>query len=170
MKDTEDRDEVATCLREAEEEIGLPGHQVQVLARLLPSINRRQILVSPIVGLVTDPDFSPTVNPDEVEAAFLLPLDRFLSDRDHTAHMYSNHGISWTIHFFEDLVGERLFRTWGLTASMCVNLAVAVLRQEPDFSWDDGNTVDNPYATQAVYLQKYSEDRLRQEAATGGKL
>lgn len=39
-RDPSDRDDVDTALREAEEEIGLPPDDVQVVCRLFPIINK----------------------------------------------------------------------------------------------------------------------------------
>lgn len=39
-RDPSDRDDVDTALREAEEEIGLPADEVQVVCRLFPIINK----------------------------------------------------------------------------------------------------------------------------------
>lgn len=39
-RDPSDRDDVDTALREAEEEIGLPPDDVQVVCRLVPIINK----------------------------------------------------------------------------------------------------------------------------------
>lgn len=39
-RDPEDRDDVHTALREAEEEIGLPADQVEVVCRLFPILNK----------------------------------------------------------------------------------------------------------------------------------
>lgn len=43
--DPEDQDEVDTALREAEEEIGLPPEQVEVICKLFPIINKACILL-----------------------------------------------------------------------------------------------------------------------------
>ena len=164
MKDPDDKDEAATCLREAHEEIGLDPGKVEVLARLVPTVNRRQILITPVVGLA-DENFEPVVNPDEVEAAFILPLERFLSSQDHTNFTYENQGKLWISAVFQDYVGDALFRTWGLTASMCVRLAIGLFEREPDFEWHETETftVQNPYIAAKEYIQLYmkGKEKLR---------
>lgn len=156
MKDLGDIDEAATCLREAEEEIGLQKHQVMILAQLLPRINRRQILITPLIGLVQS-SFTPSVNPSEVEEAFCLPLERFLSKHNYSSSSYDFYGIMWYIHFFTDTINEKTFVTWGLTATMCVETAIAVLKRVPEFKWDSTglNSIQNPYAVQTKFIRKF---------------
>ncbi|KAG8012577.1 Hypoxanthine-guanine phosphoribosyltransferase, partial [Nibea albiflora] len=61
-RDPSDRDDVDTALREAEEEIGLPPDEVQVVCRLFPIINKSGLLVTPVVGFI-DESFCPCPNP-----------------------------------------------------------------------------------------------------------
>ena len=56
------------------------------MAELLPMLNIRMNLITPIVGIV-DSDFVPTLNV-EVSRAFRLPLERFLSDRSHESQSF----------------------------------------------------------------------------------
>ena len=160
MKDPDDVDEIDTCLRESEEEIGLKKHQVQIIAQFLPRINRRQILITPVIGLV-DPAFVPESNPDEVEDAFCLPLDRFLNAEEHVSSLYSHREINWIIHWFTDVIDDKQFITWGLTAHLCVQVAMVMFQREPDFEWDAGgeDSVENLFVLQKKYLVAFSEEK-----------
>ena len=76
-QDDGDADLEATALREASEEIGLPGEQVEVLGRLAPHETVTGFTMTPILGLVRD-DFTPKVDPEEVEEMFTVPLAHVL--------------------------------------------------------------------------------------------
>ncbi|KAJ4837714.1 hypothetical protein Tsubulata_027923 [Turnera subulata] len=74
-----DVNDSATALREATEEIGLNPTLVHVVASLEPFISQHQLRVTPVVGLLSKiEDFTPTLNPDEVDAIFDVPLEMFL--------------------------------------------------------------------------------------------
>jgi len=137
-KDEADLDEVQTCLRETQEEIGISPEHVEIVGKLYPGILRRQMFVVPVVGIIPDNLlFKP--NPDEVEVVFSLPLRRFLSSRDHILseiRTTPDQVEPWRFHCFDDDVGpnESVIRTWGWTAMICIQLAVAIFQQEPSFS------------------------------------
>lgn len=74
----DDRDLVATALREAWEEVGLPPGQVRVLGRLAPVPVPTGFLIVPYVGLVDGP-FEPRPQATEV-TAILTPTLRTIAD------------------------------------------------------------------------------------------
>src|SRR5271155_1664564 len=63
--DEGDADEVATALRETEEEIGLSRSHIEPIGRLDRYITRTGFTVTPVVALVAPP-FTLTVDPNEV--------------------------------------------------------------------------------------------------------
>ncbi len=77
MWDSADTSLLHTALREAEEEIALPAQRVEVIARLPAQLTRRQVRVTPYVGV-----FAPEerLAPDltELDAVFRVPLAHFL--------------------------------------------------------------------------------------------
>ncbi|HSW13164.1 MAG TPA: CoA pyrophosphatase [Solimonas sp.] len=117
-RDEEDASVVANALREAEEEIGLPPANVEVLGYLddYPTITR--YLVTPVVGLVSG---EPEIKPHEGEVAevFEAPLDYVLDLRNFERKLLSNEGLN--VPFFEVNYGRH--RIWGATAGMLWNLA-----------------------------------------------
>ncbi|XP_054476583.1 peroxisomal coenzyme A diphosphatase NUDT7 [Anoplopoma fimbria] len=132
-RDPSDGDDVDTALREAEEEIGLPASDVQVVCRLVPIINKSGLLVTPVVGFI-DESFRPCPNPAEVSAVFTVPLDFFTSDKDH----YASHGAAGTMKllhsfYFVDPDSGRQYHIWGLTAMFAILVAAIALRRKPEF-------------------------------------
>ncbi|KAK5867553.1 hypothetical protein PBY51_012029 [Eleginops maclovinus] len=132
-RDPSDRDDVDTALREAEEEIGLPPDDVQVVCRLVPIINKSGLLVTPVVGFI-DESFCPCPNPAEVSAVFTVPLDFFTSDKDH----YATHGVAGTMgmlhsFYFMDPDSGSQYHIWGLTAIFAILVAALALKKKPDF-------------------------------------
>jgi 8-oxo-dGTP pyrophosphatase MutT (NUDIX family) len=102
-----------TALRETEEEIGLDRGFVDVIGRLPDYVSGSGFRVAPVLGIVR-PGFLLTVNEDEVDDVFEVPL-RFVMDA-------ANHGREsreWqgrTRYFYTMPYGDRYI--WGLTAGI----------------------------------------------------
>ncbi|XP_068595084.1 hypoxanthine-guanine phosphoribosyltransferase-like [Brachionichthys hirsutus] len=137
-RDPRDKDDVETALREAEEEIGLPANQVQVVCRLFPLVSKNGLLVTPVVGFI-DETFCPRPNLAEVSAVFPVPLDFFTREKDHRAPPPA----SWmhSFHFVDPGSGTH-FHIWGLTAMMGIMAAAFACRKEPEF--DVGFDIGDP--------------------------
>jgi 8-oxo-dGTP pyrophosphatase MutT (NUDIX family) len=78
--DPGDAGAVAAALREAEEEIGLPPAQLQVLGVLEPHETVTGFLVTPVLARITAP-FTPRPEAGEVEEVFTIPFSHLTSDR-----------------------------------------------------------------------------------------
>lgn len=143
-REPSDQDDVDTALREAQEEIGLPPDDVQVVCTLFPIINKSGLLVTPVVGFI-DESFCPSPNPAEVSAVFTVPLDFFTSQKDH----YAAHGAAGLVgplhsfHFVDPDSGSR-YHIWGLTAMLAILVAALALRKKPEF--DVGFDSEDPLA------------------------
>lgn len=139
-----DRDDVHTALREAEEEIGLPSDEVQVVCRLFPVISKNGLLVTPVIGFIEE-SFCPSPNPAEVSSVFPVPLDFFTSERDH----YVAHGAAGMVgplhsfHFVDPDSGSQ-YHIWGLTAMLAILVAALALKKKPEF--DVGFNSEDPSA------------------------
>jgi 8-oxo-dGTP pyrophosphatase MutT (NUDIX family) len=114
----EDRDVIATALREAEEEVGLPPDRVQVLGRLDNYVTSTGYEVAPVVGLI-QPPFPVTPDPHEVAEVFEVPLAFLVDPRNHERHSREWQGRT---RFFYVLPYQDRY-IWGATAGMLVNLA-----------------------------------------------
>ena len=113
-----DRDPIAAALRETEEEVGLPGHRVDVIGRLDTYVTGTGFEITPIVGLVTPP-FPLTIDPFEVAEAFEVPLSYVLDPRNHNRTVRESAGRA-RVFFVLPYEGRNI---WGATAGMLVNLA-----------------------------------------------
>ncbi len=76
---------VETALREAEEEIGLAAHDVQVLGSMPTYTTVTSYIVTPVVGIVR-PDFTLRLDPSEVSEVFEVPLAFLMSPAHHRRH------------------------------------------------------------------------------------
>ncbi|XP_006860366.1 PREDICTED: peroxisomal coenzyme A diphosphatase NUDT7 [Chrysochloris asiatica] len=129
-----DVDEVATALREAQEEVGLRPHQVEVVCCLVPQIFEAKMLITPVVGII-DEDFQAQPNPDEVKDVFLVPLAYFLHPLVYHQKYVTSSGYRVLIHCFEYTNPENgvTYHIRGLTAKLAVLLALIILEKRPTF-------------------------------------
>ena len=116
--DPHDDGPVAAALREAEEEIGLPPREVELIGIADPYRTITGFEVIPVVGVVP-PDLPLAPHPGEVAAMFEAPLDYLLDPANQVVRAAEFRGATRT--YYEILWGER--RIWGATAAMIVNLS-----------------------------------------------
>jgi 8-oxo-dGTP pyrophosphatase MutT (NUDIX family) len=108
-----DRDPAAAAVREAEEEIGLDPRKVEAIGYLPPYLTRTGFRIVPVLGRV-DPDHRLTLNPNEVETAFEVPLAFLMTPENHRRG--SRVLLGAPRHFYEMPFGERYI--WGITAGI----------------------------------------------------
>lgn len=123
--DPDDDGPEATALREAWEELGVEPANVEVLGTLtpfyIPPSNNR---LTPVVGLsVGVPALRP--DPDEVEAAFSVPLQTLLDPATVQEEIWERRELQFRVPFFA-LEG---YKVWGATALLLSEL-VARMRRE----------------------------------------
>ena len=105
------------ALREAHEEVGLARDLVTPLGYLDPYLTRTGFRIIPVVGVVK-PEFGLTLNPDEVDEAFEVPLDFLMSPGNHERHSREAQGLLRTFHA---MAYEGRF-IWGVTAGILRSL------------------------------------------------
>lgn len=115
-----------TALREAEEEIGLPRSQVDILGMLPDYYIATGFRVTPVVGLIEAP-FPVTLDNFEVAEIFEVPLQFFLNPANHEQHSTNSHGRSRR-YYAMPYQGRFI---WGATAGILYNLYQA-LRDETE--------------------------------------
>ena len=113
----DDADEIATALRETEEEVGLRREFVRVAGALDPYETGTGFSIKPIVGFVRE-GFVLVPDTSEVAEIFEVPL-RFLMDpTNHERHMGVWQGRER--HYYAmNFDGHYI---WGATAGMLINL------------------------------------------------
>jgi 8-oxo-dGTP pyrophosphatase MutT (NUDIX family) len=115
-RDPEDADLRETALREAEEEIGLPRADVEVLGELEPtSTFVTGYLIHPFVGLIPA-GRRWRLSPSEVDSVLELPLQELRDGRTRTS--IERRGITFETDAY--IVGETLI--WGATARILESL------------------------------------------------
>jgi len=111
-------DAVAAALREAEEEVALPRHAVELAGVCDPYRTGTGFEVTPVVGVVP-PDLTLVPAEAEVAAVFEVPLAFLLDPANRQERFAEWHGA--TRPYYEVRWRDR--RIWGATAGMIANLA-----------------------------------------------
>jgi len=110
-----------TALREAEEEIGLPRSQVDILGMLPDYYIPTGFRVTPVVGLIAVP-FPVKIDSFEVEEIFEVPLHFFLDPANHEQHSTNFQGRPRR-YYAMPYQGRFI---WGATAGILYNLYQAL--------------------------------------------
>lgn len=123
--DPDDADAIATALREAHEEVGLPATAVDVLGTLPVYTTVTSYVVTPVVGLV-DPAARLTVEPFEVDEAFEVPMAFLMNPAKHQRHRFvlgeqAREFLSMPWRGMGHRGVEREYFIWGATAAMLRN-------------------------------------------------
>ena len=115
--DPDDASPIHTALREAEEEIGLPGAFVRPLGYLDPYLSSSNFFVLPVVALVA-PGAPLAPNPQEVADIFEVPLAFLMDESNHELHARPWRGA--IRQYYAMPFGRHYI--WGVTAGIVRNL------------------------------------------------
>lgn len=80
--DAADASAEAAALRETEEEIGLARDRVEIVGRMPDYVTGSGYRIAPVLAVVR-PGFCFTINPDEVDAVFEVPLSFLMDPANH---------------------------------------------------------------------------------------
>lgn len=119
--DAEDRDAVATALREADEEIGLGAQYVDVIGAMEDYETVTGFAVTPVVGFVR-PDFALKIDPGEVDDVFEVPLDFILDPKNQQIQSREWQGKKRHYYVFP----HDRYHIWGATAAMLVRFSALI--------------------------------------------
>jgi 8-oxo-dGTP pyrophosphatase MutT (NUDIX family) len=114
----------ATALREANEEIGLEHRLVEVLGSMPVYRTGTGYMVTPVVGLV-DPAHSLTLDRNEVDDAFEVPLAFLMDPANHQRRHYRWGDVDrmfYAMPWRPAQRQEKEYFIWGATAAMLRNL------------------------------------------------
>lgn len=111
--DPQDTGPIATALREAEEEIGLPQHQIEIAGYLDVYETGSGFLVTTVVGFV-QPHFDLKLDAFEVADVFEVPLDFILDSANYQAYPGGWGQQNLYLHYQNRLI-------WGVTAGILIN-------------------------------------------------
>jgi 8-oxo-dGTP pyrophosphatase MutT (NUDIX family) len=114
------------ALREAHEEVGLAPAAVEVIGSLDAFLTGTGFTVTPVVGVVRDPDFVATPDPREVAGVFEVPLGIILDRGAMGVGYFERHGSR--LLTYELLYGGR--RIWGATAAILRNFQDVILDED----------------------------------------
>ncbi|MFM7801973.1 MAG: CoA pyrophosphatase [Limnohabitans sp.] len=116
-KDPQDADEIATALREAQEEVGLHPDFVSVLGCLPVYVTGTGYRVTPVVALL-NPAMKLAANPQEVADVFEVPLAYLMDPANHRRHAVQWRGVTreWFSMPYDTEHKQRLI--WGATAGI----------------------------------------------------
>jgi 8-oxo-dGTP pyrophosphatase MutT (NUDIX family) len=122
----EDDGPAATALREAEEEVGLPHAQVEVIGQLPSYTTVTSFVVTPVVALVQAP-YALALDSFEVAEAFEVPLAWLMNPAHHRRHLFAYEGdqrqfLSMPYTGLGPDGQPREYFIWGATAAMLRNL------------------------------------------------
>lgn len=123
VRDPEDPSEVATALRETEEEVGLPRDRIRVLGNLPSFPTFTGFEVTPVIGLL-DPweerieTLPVTRSPEEIAEIFWARLSELNDPAIYRPELLNRGGIEVLTHSYQ--VGAH--RIWGITGLIVKNL------------------------------------------------
>lgn len=117
-QEPEDRNLLATALRETEEEIGLTRDSIDVIGNLprFRTVSRYEVL--PFIGFIQQP-MHLKLDANEVELVFEVPLDFLLDQRNHYIHWVKRTNTQHPVYFM-NWHGKVI---WGATAAFVRNLS-----------------------------------------------
>lgn len=125
--DPEDPSPLGAALREAEEEVGLPREQVDVIGAIEAYVTGTGFRVTPFVGVI-HPAFRPITDDGEVAEVFEAPLDFLMNPSNRQMRKGFWRGAERTAY----AIPWRGYDIWGATAGMLKALSdrIAAAREE----------------------------------------
>jgi 8-oxo-dGTP pyrophosphatase MutT (NUDIX family) len=121
-----DANDVATALRETQEEIGLPPDNIDVLGQLPGYGTVTGFRITPIVGLVRAP-LALALDAFEVAEVFQVPLAHLVNPRNYQIHRIERAGL--VREFYAVPYAGRFI--WGATAGMLAAFCAYIGRPVP---------------------------------------
>lgn len=109
MAEEDDRNAMATALRETEEELGVDSSTIQLLGRMQNFVTIHKMVIHPFVGILAWPQ-KVNFSKDEVSKVFSIPVQWLMNPENYVEREYNGHP---DVVFYDPYDGEIL---WGITA------------------------------------------------------
>ncbi|GHE85521.1 CoA pyrophosphatase [Thalassotalea profundi] len=113
-----DINEIATALRETQEEIGVSENNITVVGTLPTYHTATGYHITPVLGFI-DPPCQYCLNTNEVAEIFHVPLNHFLNSNNHIALNLYHNLTTHSVYFMP----YKHYNIWGVTASILKKLA-----------------------------------------------
>lgn len=117
--DPGDASPLRAALREAQEEVGLPSAQVEIIGQLPPHRTVTGFTVTPVLGLIAG-DYAPIPEPGEVDEVFEVPAAHILDPARYRVERRLWRG-DWRSYW---VAPYGPYYIWGATACILRGLAV----------------------------------------------
>lgn len=114
-----DHSYIHTALREAEEEIALNQSNVEVVGQYPKMKTFTGFEITPVIGLVKQ-DFTPVLDPGEVDEIFTVPLSYLLKSTNRHKKTFKRNGQMFPVYF----IPYQQHFIWGATAAMINSLCL----------------------------------------------
>ena len=122
--DEHDKDEIATAIRECEEEIGIQGKYLTPFAVLPPYLAFSGFRIYPVIATVK-PGFNIEINEEEVSSVFEVPLSFLMTAENHQTKSQNFNGNER--HYYVMPYKEHYI--WGVTAGIIRSLYEQVIEE-----------------------------------------
>ena len=122
-KEKFDSSPIETALREAEEEVGLSQHLVEIVASLPTHKTATGFIINPYIGIISQP-FKETLRCGEVDEVFTVPFDHILNEKNFSIQTRKWNGSQRKYY----AVPYGPYYVWGATARILLNLSKALSR------------------------------------------
>ncbi|QRW18079.1 NUDIX family hydrolase [Rhizoctonia solani] len=138
--DPEDGSMVKTAIREAHEEVGLSyDHpQLHILTTLAPFLSQFRLLVTPVIGWATGPEFLQELkaNESEVDEIWDHPLEAGTEGWPYESDIYEPYDREWMrdTHYRMHRFRTVAVPIKGLTADILIRTAEIVYKRQPSFT------------------------------------
>lgn len=116
VRERSDHSVVATALREAEEEVGIPPGRVDVLGLLDDLVTPTGFRITPVAGWIPA-DLSLEAHPKEVEQILHVPLDHLRDEDNFRTELWKTDNGEREVYFY-DWKGRVI---WGVTGAILKN-------------------------------------------------
>lgn len=124
-----DANQLATALRETEEEIGIKKKDIEILGELKAINTTTGFYIFPFVGFIHNLD-EIQINELEVERIIYIPINWLRNPKNSYSEIYKGQNkISHPVIVFSNYDGEKV---WGATASLVKQLLEIIKNSEAD--------------------------------------